>query len=199
MRPKSRLPSLPTASRRGFTLIELLIILALLSIVVTIGYPALQNMLERSKIEGITREVSTLMIIGRTEAIKRRVPVIVRIDQTERVVEGFLDVDLDGDFGAGDELLRRHVLPTTVDFGGPVADPAEVDGFTVAPGGLPNQAVFRRNGTVDDDGAFRFVDARNNFLEVRVEPRATARPRVRKWDGSDWWARGENGVPWTWE
>ena len=64
-----------------------------------------------------------------------------------------------------------------------------------------NCFVFLPDGSVEETGAFRFADVRGNFLEVRVEPLATARVQVRKWDETDneWYTRDQGGKAWEWK
>ncbi len=49
-------------------------------------------------------------------------------------------------------------------------------------------------------GAIRFGDLRGNFLEVRVEPAATARVQVLKWDLdlAAYQTRNQGDKPWVW-
>ena len=54
-------------------------------------------------------------------------------------------------------------------------------------GGSPNAVVFQPGGSVRDSGAIRFGDKRGNILEVRVEPRSTARVEIRKFHPDPPW------------
>lgn len=60
--------------------------------------------------------------------------------------------------------------------------------------------VFEATGSVSTTGAVRLADARENFLEVRVGPRATGRVQMRKWnDGAEEWRlQGGAGEAWQW-
>ena len=64
--------------------------------------------------------------------------------------------------------------------------------------------IFNVDGSAVADGAIRFADQRGNFLETRVNPRATARVAVRKYKpgvlpSEDWHEQGQGGVNWDWE
>jgi prepilin-type N-terminal cleavage/methylation domain-containing protein len=190
----------------GFTLLEALVVVAIMGIIVTLGFPAIQMFIHRSKIEGIARSTGLLMKEARFEAIKRGVPVIVRADQVEPVIIAFADVDGDltflpdpanPDTRASDYEIRRYRLPAGVTFDAPGAQ-AKVFGFTALPALPWNGAVYETNGSIRDLGAIRFGDQRGNYLEVRVEPEATARVSLRKWDGASWWAQGEGDKTWEW-
>lgn len=201
------------AGEQGFTLVELLVVIAIVMILAMFSWPALHKMIIRSKLQGFATEISSAMNRARLESVKRSVPAVVRLDfETDEVVV-FVDVDGDGEFtpdpsavrGRADFELLRRPRPPRIVFAGP-NDGEEgadtIEGFTPNPedDSLPNQAVFNPDGSVTDVGGFRFADDRGNFLEVRVEPRATARIELLKWDPAltRFRAQREGGEPWQW-
>lgn len=211
-RPRSR-------SQRGFTFVEAVIVVGVLGLIMLLGIPTLLQLLHRSRIEGIARETAVLMQTARFEAIKRGVQTVVHIDPNTEEVIAFTDVHgptaadpSDGLFfavpgfvnRATDYEIARLRLPAGVSFSFlATVGLASVDGF-VNPGNPDppdQQAIFLTDGTVLDEGAFRFGDQRGNFLEARVDPPTTARIEVRKWDdvAGAWHGFGEGGKPWTWK
>lgn len=200
------------AGVQGFTLIELLVILAIVMVLATFSWPALHKMIVRSKLQGFATEISSALNRARLESVKRSVPAVVRLDFETNEVVVFIDVDSDGEFtpdstvahGRADFELLRRPRPAAIVFAGP--DDGEegadtVSGFTPRQdNSLPNQAVFNPNGSVTAAGGFRFADDRGNVLEVRVEPPATARIEVLKWDPEEdrFRAQREGGEPWQW-
>ena len=151
-----------------------------------------------------------MMRQARLSAVKHASQAVVRVElpapgQLGRV-EAFSDLDSDGLFGGADRLLGSVPLPTGVQFVAPpnVTGAASIFGLSADPGGasLPRIAIFRRDGSIEDVGAFRFADTYGNFLEVRIEPAATARLEVRKAreEGSvwNWYASGEGDQAWEW-
>ena len=195
---------------------ELLVSLVVLGLISTLGLPALFQYVHRVKIEGINRQTGAMLQQARFEAIKRGVPAVVAIDPDAREIVSFVDVHgatlvdpsdgifnpLPAPFGATDFEVARFPLPIGVDFRFQGATGlASVDGFlnTGNPDPPDQRAIFRPNGSVIAAGAFRFADARGNYLEVRVNPASTARVGVRKWDGGAWRAFGEGGEPWVWQ
>lgn len=214
---------MPSRERRrgpaGFTIVEALLAVAIIGIASALLLPTLQQLIHSSKIRGICRTTAAQMRKARFEAIKRGVPSVVRIDPATREVIAFVDVngpaltDLsDGIFnpvagqppGATDFELERVLLPPGVDFiFQATSGLASVDGFsnTGNPDPPDDQAIFLPDGSINDAGAFRFGDQRGNFLEVRVDPPATARIEVRKWTdeaGGVWRSQGEGGATWRW-
>ncbi len=182
----------------GFTLVEALVVVALVGIVATVGAPYLQRLIHRGKLEGIARQTAIRLRMARLEAIKQSRPTALRIDRQAREMLALLDEDGDGQFAADEPLLGREPLPTGIDFTAPVDDPAPIAGFPTTSGGNVGQVTFGSDGSADAAGGIRLGDRRGNFLEVRVEPRTTARIEIRKWDGSAWRAAGEGGTPWRW-
>lgn len=63
--------------QRGFTLIESLITIAIASIMLAMGVPSLQNMLERNAVAGHVNNFIGTINFARSEAMKRGVPVVM--------------------------------------------------------------------------------------------------------------------------
>ena len=207
---------------KGFSLAEALVIVAVVGIASVIGAATLPQLLQRVRLEKAAREASTLMRMTRFEAIKQGVQTVVQISPDTREIVAFADVHggldqtlpSDGVFEAiggatyrtTDYEISRMKLPNGVYFRDESAqeDLDSVDGFDHS-GTIPllpdDQAIFQTDGSILEAGAFRFGDNRGNFLEARVDPPATARIEVRKWDDVDgfWRAFGEGGKPWVWK
>lgn len=191
--------SAPRHRARGFTLIELLIVIALVMIVALIGYPALMNTLRRAQVTGAAKEVANAVRVARLEAIKRSRPVgaLAQTNAARMIV--FEDTDENGALTAGEEINRFPLRPN-IQFMAPGESPGgagAVVGFTeVADDGW---VLFASDGSADEVGAFRIGDPNDNYFEVRVEPRASGRVTIRKWDAttSDWKVQGEGGKSWS--
>ena len=186
--------------RRGFSLIELLLTLTVMSILIGLGVPALRNFIHREKLLGAAREISVSLRNARLEAIKTNgaTAVAVDVNPAVRTITSFVDDDDDGTFDAGERLISRRTLTGGVYFSSPAGNGINdvVDGFQKA--GTVGIARFNADGSVDAIGAFRYADARGNFLEIRIDPVSVARVKIRKWDGTTWYARDESPGPWKW-
>jgi competence protein ComGC len=167
----------------GFTMIELLTILLVALVLALMSYPEISKYYIRSQIEGLARTASLTMQQARYRAMKDTQPVRVCADTAEGAITG----------STAAETFARLPLPSTLKFEAPPSQTAvDVTGDCF---------VFLPDGSVQEPGAFRIADVRGNFLEVRVEPRATARVQVRKWDETDsqWYTRGQGGKAWEWK
>lgn len=190
------------SARSGFTLIELLIALAVISVLVLIGYPALMNTLRRARMETIVREAAMELRVARIEAIKRNSRTYLQVDFANDRIVLFREADNNEVLSAGDEELRGLTLPANISFWGPAdGAPEGPDAVVSSPAAaLPaaKYLTFTPAGAAEYVAAIRIADDRGNFIEARVEPKATARVSLRKWDGADWLAQRDGGTPWTW-
>lgn len=64
-------------TNRGFTLVELMVTVAVLAILLTIGIPAFQNILDKRRLTGAAEQLYSDLQYARTEAIKRNTNVFV--------------------------------------------------------------------------------------------------------------------------
>jgi prepilin-type N-terminal cleavage/methylation domain-containing protein len=194
-----------TRDRRlgGFTLVELVVVMAIIAIMTTFGFPAIQNAIHRSKLEGAARTTATMMRNARFEAIKQSVPVVVLVDTTLNDVVAFIDNNADGVQDTDERQLGRLILPSGIRFSDPGGDFYNGFAYTSPPGttcvtATTACALFVSDGSVTSAGAFRIADRRENYLEVRVAPPATARIQLLKHDGSEFRYQGEQGDVWQW-
>jgi type II secretory pathway pseudopilin PulG len=160
----------------------MLIVMALIAMMAGLMYPTIQKQLVRVRTMTSAKQVVATFQRARLEAIRRNTPGTVEIDLAGRRVVANVDtVNFVGLLSAG------------VEFGAPPGE-VIVDGF-----GLSDKANFTIAGGVQEEGAFRIMGPHKlNFVEVRIDPPATARIQVLKWDGSEFRAQGELGVSWTW-
>lgn len=217
MRRKSLRPD--TAGEAGFSLVELLVVMVVMGIMALWGIPALLGTLQRTRLVNSAKEVAVLMQVARLEAIKKagvngdlqnRVTFVNYIPATTAAPGGFeVLIDENPDPADGWNPSRRiggtYYLPRSITLQFPT-EAAEgnraIRGWD-DPG--PNQAngpVFRSDGSTVLGGAFTLRNARDQYLEVRVEFPATGKLSIQKWDGTDlntgWYENHEAGQTWQW-
>jgi type II secretory pathway pseudopilin PulG len=155
-----------------------LIIIGMLTGFVMFNFP---QQIVRWRMTSSANHIASILQRTRLEAVRRNQPGTVEI--------------IDGEMVAMIGTLEfRSVLKSGVTFSAPAGEDI-VDGF-----GDTDIANFRVDGTVDEAGAFRLGGDRGYFFEIRIDPPATARTEVRKWDPatSKFVAQGDGGKSWEW-
>jgi type II secretory pathway pseudopilin PulG len=184
-------------------MIELMVVSAILMITMVVGFPAISNLIHRSRMVSYTQEAAIHIAKARQEAIRRGVPVVVQPRFAERDLFTWANVDRDAALAYAPNDAAPHgtvdyqvgpPLPIVgaggVSFHGP-ADaapdgPDVIDGLTPVAAG-ENGIVFDPDGSVQTVGAIRISDERGNFLEIRVGPSATGRVRILKYNPDPSW------------
>ncbi|MCP4202633.1 MAG: hypothetical protein GY769_11945 [bacterium] len=178
-------------------MIELMIVMALVALIVLIGFPALDKLINRNKLMGTATETTNGLRLARYQALKNSRPTVYSIDGGTREILSWVDDNDDGLLDVGEEVLMR----TTLQAGLYIGKPAAALGGAIWGFDGTTKARFNADGSVDAVGGYRLCDHPanpRNFLEVSVQPRSVARIEIRKWDGAKWWARDEGPHPWVW-
>jgi type II secretory pathway pseudopilin PulG len=176
--------------------VELMVVMTIMLIGLSLGYPALRNLIHRERLLGFARGATAQLGAARQEAVKRGVPVVVELNLTHKNLRIFANRDEDPAlaFAEGTDLLIGQVdLPTETElfFQGPPRDTDPLDGLTVRPVSAvpdpPEQPafVFLPDGSVESVGGVRVSDKNGNYLELRASPQATGRIVLRKWDADE--------------
>lgn len=214
----------PFAHRRGeagFSLIELLVVIALIAMMAVWGVPAFLNTLNKTRVVAASREIATLMQVGRLEAIKRsgrngnlRTEVAaLTYDAASRSFRLQVDEQPEapnvGLFDPETNIGGAYFLPKGVTLQAPTE--ATENGANSISGWDEvadvadrwNGPVFLSDGSARSAGAFRLFDSRGNYLEVRIEFPATGKIAIQKWFGggdpnANWFENGEANRKWQW-
>lgn len=210
-RVMSRVPSQARDRQRGYTLVEMLVVLAIMSVIATMGWASLLPVLKRQKLVGTTREASLAMRQARAEAVKRGLRAGVAQDFAGNRLVVFRDANADGTYTTSDPMIAFYPLPPGVYMRGPgdtESTPANASwGFGEIAGSTdPGVVLFNSVGAATATGAFRFTDGSGNYFEARVDPAASGRVTVRKYlaaeadvnDVRNWSEQGSKGVKWVW-
>ena len=160
------------AQHVGFTLIELMVTIAVAAIVLSLGVPSFERLIERNQLTANINELVASLNYARSEAVRRnqRVSICHSNDASScsgtKFEEGwiiFTDQDQDGDRdNPADTILRVHsALPQSISLGE----------------NLSGNLSFKPNGRADDNG--RFVMCKNNDLTKARAIFITINGRVR--------------------
>jgi type II secretion system protein H len=199
-----RKPASSTSS--GFTMIEMMVVVALMAIFLVIVIPSIRRAVTQSRLNGSSQELAAVLRQARAEAVRRSVPVVVKVDYENDEIFSFADInDGDGDpgsnldydpiggapSGSADYEIQRVRLASFIKFWGPLDSDIEgadaINGFTDVPDEDTNAVVFLPNGSVQNPGGFRIGDGEppddpRNFFEIRVAPQASARVQILKYN-----------------
>jgi prepilin-type N-terminal cleavage/methylation domain-containing protein len=193
----------------GFTLVEMLVVMVIIVLLAAFGFPALQQMFTRSKLQGSAREIAVHLGSSRVTAMRMSRNVVVTPVFSQKRLVSFIDDNENFTQDIDEQEVSSLSLPGTggsdhIYMMGPdgVAatddDPGEaLEGLTTIVDSDPDTpdvrvAVFLPDGSIRDQGGFRISDGKSpaNMFEVRIEPPATARVEILKYVYGD--TRGKN-------
>jgi prepilin-type N-terminal cleavage/methylation domain-containing protein len=151
---------------KGFSLIELLVVLALIGLAVVVGYPSMQEWLDRYQVRSAASEIAANIQLQRMRAVSQNAEFSIEFDgnaNTYTLYQG------DPNTGTMLDVIARS-LPQGVGFNGN-ADPIEVANDTI---------LFHPDGSLNDSTANTDTISVGNgqaVFEVQVN-RATGRVEV---------------------
>lgn len=159
----------------GFTLIELMIAIAVLAVLVAIGFPSFQNVMRSNRVATGTNELIAAVSLARTEAIRNNRGSSICGSQSGAACDGtwtqgwivWADTDANGVVDAGETVLRYVSGNGGVEIAGPA-------GF------LHFDARGRRTSTAADAGALIIQPARCDGKSYRRTLALSPTGQIRK-------------------
>lgn len=144
------------AKSPGFTLVELLVTVSIAGILVAVGIPSFISTISGNRLTTYANEFVTSLNLAHSEAVKRGASVTVRkVDNnssTKKAADAnwedgwdiFTDADKDGNFEAGDVLIKTHssLQPT----------------YTLRGNNFSNYILFTSSGQSNTNGSFVICD-----------------------------------------
>jgi len=73
----------PTVRRRGFTLVELLVVVAVVTVILTLAAPSFRGMIEMQRLRSITAQLVTDLQFARNEAVQRNTLLRVSFEKND--------------------------------------------------------------------------------------------------------------------
>lgn len=110
-------------SQVGMTLVELMLVLVMASIVLTLGVPSFQALIQRNRLTAETNRFVTSMMLARSEAVKRNTAtgMVAKSNDWSNGWVVWVDTDDDGAQGTGELVLRtEEAADSTVTLSGSV-------------------------------------------------------------------------------
>ncbi len=104
----------PRAGIRGFTLIELLVTVTILGILTAVAAPSLRGFIAAQQVRNASYDISSMLVLARSEAIKRNTNVVVTPTSTSWT-SGWSVV------AATTTIAQREAFPTGLTITGPAS------------------------------------------------------------------------------
>lgn len=167
---------------RGFTLIELLVTLSVAAILLTVGIPSWTNLIKSNRLTGQVNDFLTSITLARSEALKRKMPVVIQKigTQWEAGWTMYSDFNRNNALNAGTGACATGedcVIAQGQQLSG---------GNTLRATNYTNYIRYEPTGFSNTNGTFTFCDDRGSAHARAIIVSNTGRPRVsdKKADGT---------------
>lgn len=148
-------PHLHRRREKGFTMIELVVVVALIGIMAVFASVYLRSIFKREKLKSVVKEIYSLALATRMQAVRRNSPCVMLIDPTNKRVTVWADAPpYNYTQDAGEPTLLSFTIPDNVYFqfapSGVLNDSAAVafDSY-LGNAALVDRIVFKGDGTLD--------------------------------------------------
>ena len=162
----------------GFTLVEMLIVASISAILLSLAVPSLKNMVNKNRVDTVTDELATALFFIRSEALKRRMDVVLCVSnnagtdcETEEVnydyAHGWLvymDCDDNGEYGGNGNTptaltcdLNRDGTADTAELLR-VHEPLDTQLTVTGNGNYDAEIAYGMNGRINDIGGNLTID-----------------------------------------
>lgn len=140
---------------KGFTMVEMIIVVALIGIMAVFASAYLRSIFKREKLKSVVKEIYSIVLATRMQAVRRNQPCVMLFDPVNRTVAVWAE-SLPYNYvqDAGEPTLLAFRIPEDVFFqfapSGAVNDSAAVafDSY-IGNAGLVNRVVFKGDGSLE--------------------------------------------------
>ena len=175
--------------RRGFSLIELLLVLALLSIVISVSLPTLSNFFRGRTLDAEARRLLSLTRYGQSRAVSEGIPMRLWVDPENRTYgleqePGWDDIDaksvnLKLDDNLKVEVIRTNVVKRLSAVASPLTSTGNVDtrqslpSICFLPDGSIGESSLPGIRLSEKDGASLWLSRSQNRMSYEIRKEAT--------------------------
>ena len=147
----------------GFTFTEVMVVIALLSILLSIAAPSFQGLITQSRLTSISTQLRSALLTARSEAIKSNRQVTLCASEDKLTCSNgswgsysiaFIDRGVVGEINDGDEIIKQFQRALST--------------LQVLQAGLNGSVSFTPDGASDTSGAFMVCDRMNNAEPRRI-------------------------------
>jgi type IV fimbrial biogenesis protein FimT len=172
----------------GFTLIELMVTISIVAILLMVGIPSMQGLLERNAVSGHVNSFVGSVNLARSEAMKRGIPVVM-CRSTNPDTTAAPTCLPDGAKWEGGWIVFADRNPIDPQMNANTSDVLlRVQGLIANSGGItqnpPEKLVFRPNGLMSSGESEMTFEARSMDLSQRRRVCLTLSGRTRLIDNS---------------
>jgi type II secretory pathway pseudopilin PulG len=130
---------------RGFTTIEVAVVIALAAIVTSVTMPQMARVMRHARLRSAVREIHSIVLATRMQAVKRNTQVVMFVDTTNRRIVTWADrVPFDYVQNANEPMINTYEVPAYVYFQSVAFDTYGGDKK------IKDLIVFRGDGTLVD-------------------------------------------------
>lgn len=142
------------AHHGGFNPLEVLSALAIFSVVTSFAAELPRNVLPRERVRSAAREIHTLVLASRMEAVRRNTNVVMHLDLEKRQITSWAETDRRNfEQDAGEKTISSYHIPDAVVFRGVTGsvDSSDAVAFDTYAGErkLADRLVFRGDGSLE--------------------------------------------------
>jgi len=166
--------------QRGVTVFELLIVVAIVSVAVTVTVVYSTPWMVRESMRGAANHVSSFMQLTKIEAVSRNRDCRFLIDVSKAEIE--IWDSLGSDDVSDDVRLHRSSIPSHVSFARP--DSGDVITLDPVAPSVSYQTVFTSDGLVSDGVGGVYLHGGETFGSILVH--AAGGVEIRYWNGTAW-------------
>jgi Tfp pilus assembly protein FimT len=153
-RKARRARTFPSRGQAGFTAIEMIAVVVIGILMTAVAAPYVSRIFRRQRLMTVVREIESLVLASRMQAVRRNQQVVLKIDPANHAAWNWADVNNDFTQNAGEPTINQYTIPDYVFFrqapNGAGVNSQSAVAFDTYNGNtaLVDMVVFQGNGTI---------------------------------------------------